>query len=226
MRTVQHIPLGLVGYGEARKIQRELHRLVRAGLVEDVVLSLEHPPVITLGRGANPRHILADPEFLREQGIALIPSERGGDVTYHGPGQLVLYPILDLRRYRKDIRWYVRSLEEVMLRTAWDYGVSAIRIPGRPGVWVEGRKLGAVGVYVRSWVTLHGMSFNVDPMPDGFSYIVPCGIYGAGSTSLARELGGRVALDEVRGRMLDHFARVFGVRLREASLAELKEAVG
>ncbi|NOX44456.1 MAG: lipoyl(octanoyl) transferase LipB, partial [Caldiserica bacterium] len=180
--TVLWAHLGRIPYDEALELQRDLHRRRCRGEIGDLVLSLEHEPVITLGRSADPRHVLADPAALLARGIRVRQSERGGDVTYHGPGQLVLYPILDLRGWGRRLRWYVWALEEVMLRVAAAYGIDAARIPGRPGIWVGRDKLGAVGVYVRRWVTMHGLALNVDPDPDGFRWIVPCGVHGAGTT--------------------------------------------
>lgn len=213
--------LGRVPYRDALALQRGLHRMRREGRVGDLVLSLEHDPVITLGRSADPRHILADPRALGAAGVEVVPVERGGDVTYHGPGQLVLYPILDLRRFRRSLRWYVRALEEVMLRVVATYGVRAGRVPGRPGIWVGRDKLGAVGVYVRGWVTMHGLALNVDPELDRFRLIVPCGLHGAGVTSLAALLGRPVGVREAEGRAAAAFAEVFGARVAEVGPEEV-----
>ncbi len=215
------IHLGRIRYAEAVDFQWKLHHLRLRGETEDLVLALEHYPVITLGRSADPRHLLADPMALLARGVEVLPVERGGDVTYHGPGQLVLYPILNLRSWGKRIRWYVWALEEVMIEAAGSYGVRAARIPGRPGVWVGNEKLGAVGVYVRGWVTMHGLALNVDLDPDGFRWVVPCGIHGAGTTSLARLLGRSLDVWEVEGRARAAFAEVFGVRVAETRPEEI-----
>ncbi len=218
MREVRWIPLGRVRFREALELQRRLHSLRRRGELPDLVLSLEHEPVITLGRSADPRHILGDPVALQASGVEVAEAERGGDVTYHGPGQLVLYPILDLRGFERSIKWYVWALEEVMLRVAADYGIRAGRLPGRPGIWVGNGKLGAVGVYVRGWVTMHGLALNVAPNLDHFRLIVPCGIHGAEATSIAALLGREVPLEEVDERARDAFARVFGARVAPADV--------
>lgn len=214
-RKVLWARLGRVPYGEALELQRDLHRLRCREEIGDLVLSLEHEPVITLGRSADPRHVLADPAALLARGVEVYQTERGGDVTYHGPGQLVLYPIIDLRDWSRGLRWYVWALEEVMLRAAAAYGVNAARIPGRPGIWVGREKLGAVGVYVRRWVTMHGLALNVDPDPDGFRWIVPCGVHGAGTTSLARVLGRPVGIRDAEGKAMEAFGEVFGAHVVE-----------
>ncbi len=214
MREVFWIPLGRVGYREVLERQRRLHELRRLNKVPDLVLSLEHNPVITLGRSADPRHILADPLALEAAGVEVVTVERGGDVTYHGPGQLVLYPILNLRGWQRSIKWYIRALEEVMLKVAASYGIQAKRVPSRPGIWVGNEKLGAVGVYVRGWITMHGLALNVDLVPDGFRWIVPCGIHGAGTTSIATLVGREISMAEVSARVRAAFAEVFGVQVR------------
>ncbi len=220
-RAVLWARLGRVPYGEALELQRYLHRLRCCGEVGDLVLSLEHDPVITLGRSADPRHVLADPLALEAAGVEVVPVERGGDVTYHGPGQLVIYPVVDLRGWGRRLRWYVWALEEVMLRVADAYGITAARVPGRPGIWVGDEKLGAVGVYVRRWVTMHGLALNVDPVPDGFRWIVPCGIHGAGATSLARLLGRPIGVREVEERAMEAFGEVFGASVARVRPEEI-----
>lgn len=211
--TVLWAELGRVRYGPALELQRHLHLLRARGEVEDMVLSLEHEPVITIGRRGTAEHILAPPEELRRLGVEVVSVERGGDVTYHGPGQLVLYPILDLRGWGRDLRAYVGSLEEIMIRTARTFGVEAFRREGYPGVWHERGKLGAVGVHVRDWVTMHGLAFNVDLDPDGFRLIVPCGIPGSRAVSLADLLGRPVAVEAARDAMRRAAAEVWGASL-------------
>lgn len=211
--TVLWAELGRVPYGLALELQHRLHALRARGEIGDTVLSLEHAPVITIGRRGRPEHILASPDELRRLGVEVFPVERGGDVTYHGPGQLVLYPILDLRGWGRDLRRYVWSLEEIMIRTAQAFGVEATRREGFPGVWHGGEKLGAVGVHVRDWITMHGLAFNVDPDPDGFALIVPCGIPGARAASLAGILGRPVSLDEARAAMRAAAPEVWGAAL-------------
>lgn len=196
MTRLRCADLGRVRYGPALDLQRRLHALRQQGEVEDIVLFLEHEPVITIGRRGDAGHILLTPDELARAGVEVFPVERGGDVTYHGPGQIVLYPILDLRGWGRDVHRYVHDLEEVMIRIARAFGIEAERRPGFPGVWHERGKLGAVGIHVRNWVTMHGLAFNVDPRPDGFQWIVPCGIPGARAVSLADLLGEPVPMEE------------------------------
>ena len=203
--------LGRVSYGEALSLQRQLVEDRRAGRTGDILLLLEHPPVITVGvRGAlTTPHILAKPEALDARGIEVFEAGRGGDVTYHGPGQIVGYPILDLRPDRCDVHRYVRDLEEVMIRAAGDFGIRASRVPGLSGAWVEGEKLGAIGVRISRWITSHGFAFNVATNLDHFNFIVPCGIHGRGVTSLAKLLGDPPKMADVQDSLASHFCQVF-----------------
>ena len=203
--------LGLVPYGDALKLQRSLVDERRAGHVPDLLLLLQHPPVITLGvKGDGGRsNIIATPARLAELGIEVTEAGRGGDVTYHGPGQIVGYPIIDLKPDRCDVHRYVRDLEETMIRACADYGVGAERVKGMTGAWVGGEKIGAIGVRISRWITSHGFAFNVKTNLEHFQLIVPCGIAQHGVTSLERAVGRSVSLDEVAGRLVDHFAAVF-----------------
>jgi lipoyl(octanoyl) transferase len=159
---VQFCHLGTVGYAEAHRLQKNLQARRIAGEIEDTVLLLEHPPVLTLGRSAKEQHVLAPRAVLEARRIAVHEVGRGGDVTYHGPGQLVAYPIIDLKPDRKDVRKYVWSLEETMIRTCGDFGLPATRIQGLNGAWADDRKIGAVGVRISRWVTMHGLALNVN----------------------------------------------------------------
>ncbi|HAF71206.1 MAG: Octanoyltransferase [Acetothermia bacterium 64_32] len=226
MREVAHAALGRAPYGPVLDLQRRLHALRGAGRIPDLLLSLEHEPTITLGRLASPDHILADPALLARLGVEVYRVERGGGVTYHGPGQLVMYPILDLRDHGRDLRRYVSCLEEVMIRTAARFGVEAHRRPGFPGVWQGMRKLGSVGVHVRGWITMHGLALNVDLDPDLFSLIVPCGLHGVEATSLAELAARPIPLEEVRAAALDEFSRVFEVRLSPLDRGVLERWTG
>ena len=203
--------LGLVPYGEALALQRALVEDRRAGRVGDLLLLVEHPHVLTLGvRGDGGRsHILAPPDALAARGIEVHETGRGGDITYHGPGQIVGYPIVDLKPDRCDVHKYVRDLEEVLIRTAADYGIDAGRVEGLTGVWVGDEKLAAIGVRIARWVTSHGFAFNVTTDLDGFRLIVPCGIADRGVTSLARLLARSPDVEEVQDRIAAHFCRVF-----------------
>jgi lipoyl(octanoyl) transferase len=203
--------LGVVPYAEALALQRSLVEERRAGIIGDTLLLLEHPHVITLGvRGDGGRsHLLATPEALASRGVALHETGRGGDITYHGPGQLVGYPILDLKPDRCDVHRYVRDLEAVLIRTASDYGIEASRVAGRTGVWVGEEKLAAIGVRIARWITSHGFALNVTTNLEYFKLIVPCGIADRGVTSLSRLLDGPVDMAEVASRIAAHFAKVF-----------------
>jgi lipoyl(octanoyl) transferase len=204
--------LGRVEYLEALSLQRSLVEDRRAGRVSDLLLVLEHPPVITLGvRGDGGRsHIVVDSAKLEALGIKVHEAGRGGDVTYHGPGQIVAYPILDLRPDRCDVHRYVRDIEEVMIRVCAAYGVDAGRIPGLTGVWVGDEKIGAIGIRMSRWITSHGLAFNVATNLDHFQLIVPCGIGDRGVTSLERVVGRPVDRREVEEELIAQFAAVFG----------------
>lgn len=222
MTTVLYADLGRVRYGPALALQHHLHRLRQEERVSDVILALEHEPVITVGRAGREEHILASPEELARAGVEVFPVERGGDVTYHGPGQIVLYPILDLRARGKDVHRYVEDLEEIMIRVARAFRVEARRRAGFPGVWHERGKLGAVGIHVRNWVTMHGLALNVDLRPDGFRWIVPCGIPGARAVSLAELLGEPVPMAEAWDAARVAVKDVLGVELRRARREEVE----
>ena len=202
MRELEVRRLGVVPYDEALAMQRQLVEERRAGRVPDLLLLLQHPAVITLGvKGDGGRaNIVATDERLAELGIAVHETGRGGDVTYHGPGQIVGYPILDLKPDRCDVHRYVRDLEEVMIRVCADYGVSAGRIKGLTGTWVGEEKIGAIGVRLSRWITMHGFAFNVSTDLDHFRLIVPCGITTHGVTSLTQELHKEVTVDDAKPR--------------------------
>jgi lipoyl(octanoyl) transferase len=203
--------LGRVPYGEALALQERLVAERRAGSVDDLLLLLEHPHVITLGSSSDPRHVLLDESERRLLGIELFETGRGGDVTYHGPGQLVGYPILDLKPDRKDLHRYVRDLEESLIRTLAAFGIGASRKPGMTGVWIDDAKVAAIGVRVSSgWITSHGFALNVGSDLSFFEAIVPCGIRDYGVTSMARALGRPVPMAEVEARAVDALAAVFG----------------
>jgi lipoyl(octanoyl) transferase len=210
-RAIEVRRLGVIPYAEALALQRSLVDDRRAGRVGDLLLFVEHPHVLTLGvRGDGGRsHILATPEALAARGIEVHETGRGGDITYHGPGQVVGYPIVDLRPNRCDVHRYVRDLEEVLIRTAGDYGVEAGRVEGLTGVWVGQEKLAAIGVRIARWITSHGFAFNVTTQLDHFDLIVPCGIPDRGVTSLARLLGRPVETAEVEDRIAEHFRKAF-----------------
>lgn len=202
--------LGTVPYGEGLALQAELVRARRAGAIPDTLLLLEHPHVITLGSGAHPENLRIGEAERRARGIELWEAGRGGDVTYHGPGQLVGYPILALRGERRDLHRYLRELEETLIGALGDFGLVAGRKPGLTGVWVGDRKLAAIGVRLSSgWITSHGFALNVGTDLGFFDAIVPCGITEYGVGSIGRELGRKVEVEEATGPVVRHFARVF-----------------
>ncbi len=211
MRELEVRRLGLVPYDEALAMQRQLVEERRAGRVPDLLLLLQHPAVITLGvKGDGGRaNIVATDERLAELGIAVHETGRGGDVTYHGPGQIVGYPILDLKPDRCDVHRYVRDLEEVMIRVCADYGVTAGRIKGLTGTWVGAEKIGAIGVRLSRWITSHGFAFNVSTDLEHFTLIVPCGISDRGVTSLERATGRLLTVAEVEDAVVRRFQEVF-----------------
>jgi lipoyl(octanoyl) transferase len=221
MRPLRVEHLGLRRYGEALDLQRDLRRRRIAGeLTEDVLLLVEHPPVVTLGRGTRPASLPIGPAELGGRGLEVFEVERGGDVTLHAPGQLVGYPILDLRRHREDLHWYLRSLEDVLIQALGPLGIEADRNPGRTGVWTAGRKLASIGIHVKQWVTLHGFALNVTTDLDLFDLIVPCGIPQVVMSSVAAELlreGDERLMPEVRERVVDAFCEVFGTSLVAAA---------
>ncbi|HXE36238.1 MAG TPA: lipoyl(octanoyl) transferase LipB [Verrucomicrobiae bacterium] len=240
MKGCQIIELGLIGYAEAYALQKRVVAARKADAIGDVLLLCEHTPVITQGRNGKREHLLVSENVLRQRNVEFHESSRGGDVTYHGPGQLVGYPILQLGAIRKDVVWYVRMLEEVMIRTSAEFGISAHREEGKTGIWVadeekdftqsSGReegiapeKLGAIGVHISRWVTSHGFAYNVATDLRNFDLIVPCGIVGRRATSLEKLLGRAVSVSDIRPRMVRHFGDVFGLEMKAESREELLE---
>ena len=209
MRTLHIRRLGRVEYADGLAAQKLLVEARAKDLIPDTLLLLEHPRVITLGRGAKAQNILWSPAQLATKGYEVHETDRGGDVTYHGPGQLVGYPILDLKPDRKDVRRYVASVEELMIRVAKSYGLEAGRVPGRVGIWTAAGKLGAIGVHIARWITSHGFAFNVHTDLDDFSAIVPCGLAGAGVASLESLLGSAPPFAEVEQRFAATAAQIW-----------------
>lgn len=218
MRELEIRRLGVVPYAAASEMQRALVEERRAGRVPDLLLLLEHPHVITLGvkTEAARSHLIATPELLASRHIEVHESGRGGDITYHGPGQIVGYPIIDLRPDRCDVHKYVRDLEDVMIRTSADFGLKAGRIQGLSGAWVGAEKIGAIGVRIARWITSHGFAFNVTTDLDFFRLIVPCGIESGGVTSLSRATGRSIALADAEAAIGRNFAAVFERQVVEA----------
>jgi lipoyl(octanoyl) transferase len=241
MTTCLTIDLGLIGYAEAYALQRRIVAARKAAAVGDALLLCEHPHVITQGRNGKREHLLASENVLRQKGVEFYESSRGGDITYHGPGQIVGYPILNLGAIRRDVVWYVRMLEEVMIRASSDFGVVATREVGKTGIWVAtGRnsprsaqrlqsevetaeKLGAIGVHISRWVTSHGFAYNVSTDLRFFDLIVPCGIADRKATSLQRLLGQSIDTREAAARVKQHFGQVFNADMQTASLDNVLE---
>jgi len=207
MRKCQVRELGRIAYGPALELQQELIAARKAGTAPDHLLLLEHPHVITLGRNGRQENLLASDEIMERAGISFFPTDRGGDVTYHGPGQLVAYPIIDLREWKRDVGAFVRAIEQTIIDTLADYGIEAGRIPKLTGVWVGDRKIAAIGVHISRWVTSHGLALNVSTDMSYFQYIVPCGLTKP-VTSMA-QLGVRATLEEVSRSLAAHFGRNF-----------------
>jgi lipoyl(octanoyl) transferase len=205
--------LGRVDYHEAHALQERLLAARIEGRIGDTLLLLEHPPVLTLGRGAKREHVLFSAEHLRSLGVDVVETGRGGDVTYHGPGQLVGYPIVDLKPDRQDVRKYVSSLEETMIRMAAEHGLEATRVAGLNGAWIGDRKIGAVGVRIRRWVTMHGFAINGTTDLSHFQWILPCGIEGRAVTSIQLETGRAPTFEAMAERAASIFAELYGAEL-------------
>jgi lipoyl(octanoyl) transferase len=243
MNACSIVDLGLIAYAEAWELQERVVAARKAGAIEDVLLFCEHPHVITLGRSGNRANLLASESVLRQKGVEFFETSRGGDITYHGPGQIVGYPILNLGAIRRDVVWYVRTLEEAMIRATADLGIAARREPGKTGIWVhadevadrskrdsslalgmtdqQAEKLAAIGVHISRWVTSHGFAYNVATDLRYFELIVPCGIADRKATSLEKLLGRRVSLEEIRPLLVKQVCEVFGLTVRTEEPAGL-----
>jgi lipoyl(octanoyl) transferase len=236
------VDLGRIGYADAFALQQRLVAARKAGAAPNVLLLCEHPHVLTLGRSGKLEHLRASGEMLRQMDVEFHPSDRGGDITYHGPGQIVGYPILQLAEIRRDVVWYVRQLEEAMIRATANFGVTAFRVPGRTGVWVRPaphdlgapstedvakdeaeEKLGAIGVHISRWVTSHGFAYNVSSDLRYFDLIVPCGIADRRATSLEKIVGRPVLIAEVAPHLTHALGCVLGLEMASASREELHE---
>jgi lipoyl(octanoyl) transferase len=230
MKTVLVVDLGIVEYGAAWALQRRVVAARKAGAVPDVLLLCEHPHVITLGRSGKLANLHVSHHVLREMGVSFFETDRGGDITYHGPGQLVGYPILNLAEIRRDVAWYVRSLEEAIIRATADFGIPAKRVPGRTGVWVdvpvdpvaEEEKLAAIGVHLSRWVTSHGFAYNVSTDLRYFDLIVPCGIADRRATSLEKLLARGVEMKEISPKIAAHLGESFDFDLCAGSADDLE----
>ena len=216
MRACEVRDLGRVRYGDAFALQREMVEQRKRGEILDQFLIVEHPHVITMGRNGRRENLLADEELLSRAGVEFHLTDRGGDVTYHGPGQIVGYPILDLREWKRDVGAYVRGIEQVIIDALADFGITAGRIPGLTGVWVAEAKIAAIGVHISRWVTSHGFALNVDTNLSYFQYIVPCGL--TKPVTSIQKVGVTATREEVVRTLIGSFGRQFGVEMREAAL--------
>jgi lipoate-protein ligase B len=215
-------------YAEALELQRHIARdRISGAMPQDVLLLVEHPPVVTLGRASKEKHLVASPAFLAEKGVEVFEVERGGDVTFHGPGQLVGYPIIDLKRHRLDLHWYLRKIEEALINALGDLGIPAERNPTYTGVWTRGKKIASIGVHARDWVTWHGFALNVTTDLSYFDLIVPCGIAGVTMTSIAKELGiEEISAQDVRDRVSAKFGEALDLTVVMTPRSTLMETVG
>jgi len=216
------LDLDVMPYEEALTLQEHLVAKRSQGEIRDTLILLEHPPVVTITRKKTASDILAPLEKLRNEGIAIYKTNRGGDITYHGPGQLVGYPILDLKNHGKDLHRYVHTIEETLINLLKDFDVEGHRESGYPGVWVNDEKIAAIGIAVKKgWISMHGFSLNVDPRLDHFSLIIPCGIKDKGVTSLRKVLGKTVDKQQVRQRLMRHFSHMFHLDMVKAALGTI-----
>ena len=230
------VDLSLIAYAEAYALQKRIVAARKVEAIADVLLLCEHPHVITQGRNGKREHLLAGEHVLRQKGVEFYETSRGGDITYHGPGQIVGYPILNLGAIRRDVVWYVRMLEEAMIRATAEFGITAVREPDKTGIWVDAaqssstlatrlpatsEKLAAIGVHISRWVTSHGFAYNVSTDLRFFDLIVPCGIADRKATSLEKLLGRKVEEKEVAPRIAKHLGQLFGLEMQEASKEEL-----
>jgi lipoyl(octanoyl) transferase len=237
VKNCRTIDLGRIAYGEGVALQQCLVAARKNGTIPDLLLFCEHPHVITLGRNGKRENLHVSEGVLREKGVEFHHTNRGGDITYHGPGQVVAYPILDLNGIRRDVVWYVRQLEQSMVEATVAFGVRAFRIPGCTGVWVEGNaggdansggheKLASIGVHISRWVTSHGFAYNVSTDLSFFDLITPCGIAGCRATSLEKLLGTSVTRADTIARLSQGFSNTFGLELVPADLSELRRWLG
>ncbi|MGE5400310.1 MAG: lipoyl(octanoyl) transferase LipB [Ignavibacteriales bacterium] len=210
MRELEFYDLGLINYDKAWELQRETFELRKNNDIPDRLYLLEHPHTYTLGKVADKNNLISSEQYLKENQISVYEIDRGGDITYHGPGQVVGYPIINLSDWKQDAHQYLRGLEEVIIRTCRDYGLETTRIEKLTGVWIEDRKIAAIGIKVSRWITMHGFAFNVNTDLSLFNGIIPCGITDKKVTSLARELGGEMDINGVKEKLVENFKTVFG----------------
>ncbi len=213
MKTIELIESGITDYHDVWEFQKKLFNQVVEKRSQNFLILTEHKPVITIGKTGSLKNLLTEPSHLISKGIDIIEIDRGGDITFHGPGQLIGYPILDLSQFRKDVHWYLRNIEEVIIQTLKDFRIQGDRIPGLTGVWVKKKKICAIGVKVSRWVTMHGFALNISTNLDYFNHIIPCGISDHGVTSVFEETGNNVDQKDVIRSLYRYFSEIFRVQL-------------
>lgn len=208
-KSLKYCDLGFIDYKEAWDLQQEIHSKRVSGEIEDYLLLLEHPNTYTLGKTAHKENLIGSEDYLKKNQISVYDIDRGGDITYHGPGQIVGYPIIDLNNWFKDTHKYLRALEEVIIKTCSDYGLNSERNPMHTGVWIGDKKIAAIGIKVSRWITMHGFAFNVNTDLNLFNGIIPCGIQDKSVTSLKQELDRDIIIKEVKEKLLKNFTELF-----------------
>jgi lipoyl(octanoyl) transferase len=221
MNQLLVVNLGTTKYADAWELQKEIFSARLSQRIGDVLLLTEHESVFTFGKGADKNHLLADDEELAKKKIDMFWIDRGGDVTYHGPGQIVGYPIIDLNNHYNDVHRYLRDLEEMIIRTLEEYSVHGSREKEFTGVWVKDEKIAAIGVKISKWITMHGFAFNINTDISFYDRIIPCGIFHKGVTSLHHVLGKRIEVAEVYEKLIIHFVEIFGFEVKQTSKEEL-----
>ncbi len=209
IKKLTYINLDTIDYKDAWDFQKRIFELRYKNEIDDVLILLEHPHTYTLGKTADKENLIGSEEYLKKNKISVYDIDRGGDITYHGPGQIVGYPVINLNNWKPDTHKYLRGLEEVIIKTCSDYSLNAKRVDGYTGVWIENRKIAAIGIKVSRWITMHGFAFNVNTDLSMFNGIIPCGIKDKDVTSLQRELEREIDIDEVKEKLLNHFKEYF-----------------
>lgn len=208
-KKLTYCDLGTIDYKEAWELQRNIFDQRYINEIDDILLLLEHPQTYTLGKTADRQNLVGNEDYIRKNNISVYHIDRGGDITYHGPGQIVGYPIFNLNNWTKDTHKYLRALEEILIQTCADYGLTAERNTKYTGVWIEERKIGAIGIKVSRWITMHGFAFNVNTDLSLYNGIIPCGINDKGVTSLKKELRREIDIKEVKTKILNHTLKIF-----------------
>ena len=212
-RKLVYCDLGLIDYKEAWNIQKSIHQLRVENKIDDILFLLEHPHTYTLGKSADKQNLVGDENYLSDNKISVYDIDRGGDITYHGPGQIVGYPIINLTNWKQDTHKYLRAIEEVIIQSCSEYGLNGGRVEKYTGVWINDRKICAIGIKVSRWITMHGFAFNINTDLELFNGIIPCGITDKDVTSLNRELKTEIPLNDVKEKIIHHFNNIFNYDL-------------